>query len=613
MKSKEAIRNKVIRYTNLVWNGDRINNLNPLVHLIIEETCNELFLLDNRLTDIDSTILEKLVNKLSPTGFNYVRPAHGLLFIKPETAQYRLTQESEFFMKNIPDNLREQIIVPPVFTPVTDITLINTSIKHLFFDRTLWSTDDTGEKKVVLHTQNKADYNTLWMQLEYHSDIKRIQDLCLYLDFPHLNDNDDYYEVLSDIKWNCNGKKLQVEQGIPFDSGKVISPIEYDILNYYKKHYWTISDVLHPEDVSTILPPELQNVIDEEAASSIPTGIWLSIKFPSHFRQEDITKVFIVINTFPVVNRRNNEHRVSLDDFSGIMALPSEPGEEFLEIEFVKDSSQNMYNRDDILTTTKKGIYSVEPVRKKDLHDSRIYDYLERFIDTFRSERSVFPNIDEDRIQSVLNSISDILGKENHKQSLNNLNDYAEVARLAINPHLDSASIETKYWTSLAGRLNGLPKGTAMMANKIPALNKSDAVLLTKVDGGRAFYDLESLKAINRFFLVSKGKIVTKFNIVSFCEIEVGKYCNHIDVVRKAKISPGYKEGIINVMEVRLTPKEQYIEYFNQKGVLGDLKIRLSKYSPPHYRYVIKIMEDIKNPDIRNNRPLSLTERINKN
>ncbi|NDV70016.1 hypothetical protein [Dysgonomonas sp. 25] len=612
MKSREAIRNKIIRYANLVWDIPHMNNLNSLVHLIIEETCNELFLLDNRLEDVDSTILEKLVHNLAPIDLNYVRPAHGILFITPEIPQYKLHKESEFLLKEIPDNLKDKVILPPSFTPVSDVTLLNMSVKHLFFDQTLWMCDDSGNKTPIMHTSGKASHNTLWVQFEHHSDIKKLKDFCLYLDFPHLNDNHDYFEILKEASWSCGRKSLQIKSGMPLNSLKNIDSTEQEVLDYYKKRYWTISDMLYLNEDGITLPTELREIMDIEASSSIPSGIWISIKFPSFFQQDDIAKIFVAINAFPVLNRRNNEHRLLLDDFTGITTLPSEPGEEFLGIYDIRDSHQVAYEKDEFITIGKKGVYSVEPIRKKDLNDSRIYDYLERFIDTLQNEKSVFPNIDEEQIQSVLNSISDILDKENHKQDINSLNEYAEVARLRINPHPDAGSVKIEYWTSLAERLNGLSKGTAMMANKISALNKSDAVLLTEVNEGRTFYDIESLKAINRFYLISRGKIVTKYNIISFCEIEVGKYCSDIDVMRKAMVSPRYKEGIINVMEIQLTPKIQHADHFKKKGVLNDLKMRISKQSPPHYRYVIKVMEanDITFED---GFSLSLIQSVNKN
>lgn len=591
MKNREAIRNKILRYASQTWNIQQMNNLNPLIHLLIEETCNELFLLDNKLSDIDSTILEKLVYNLSPTGFNFVRPAHGILHIKPEVPLFNLSREGEFLMKEIPDNLKGQIVVPPSFTPVTDITLINGFVKHLFFDRTLWLADSAGSKTVITHTEHRAGHNTLWIQLEHHTAIKEIKDLCFYLDFPHLNDNHDYYELLNELKWNCGGTELHIQEGISIIPGKKLTPSEQAVLDHYKKRYRTISDKLYINEASVSIPADLQRVLDEEITQSIPKGIWLTIKFPAHFHQEDISKAIIVVNTFPVVNRRYNNHRLSLDEFTGITTLPSEPGEEFLEIETVKDSSGYVYKQDEIVTGKKEGFFSIEPIRKRDLNDSRIYDYLERFIDTLQNEKSVFPDINEEQIQFMLNTVSDILNQENQKQDLNTLNEYAEIAHLVINAQPEINSLEAEYWTSLADRLNGLNKGTAMMANKIPALNKSDAVLLTNVDGGRTFYDLESLKAINRFYLVSRGHVITKYNIISFCEIEVGAYCSHIDVVRKAKISPKFKEGIINVMEVQLTPKTQYINYFKGKSIVNDLKIRLSKQSPPHYRYTIRIMK----------------------
>ncbi len=155
MKSKEAIRKEIIHYINLTWDAKSTVNRNPLVNLMIETICNELYLLENKLTDIDLTVLEKLVKKLAPFGYNYIRPAHSILYVKPSSSVYYLDKKTAFTIKKLSNELKNKEISSVGFTPVTDITLMDISLTHIFQGQTLWSVDTSGSKRVVAHMNRK--------------------------------------------------------------------------------------------------------------------------------------------------------------------------------------------------------------------------------------------------------------------------------------------------------------------------------------------------------------------------------------------------------------------------------------------------------------------------
>lgn len=594
MKSKEAIRNKIIHYANIVWGTKNINNLNSLIHLMIEEVCNELYLLDNKLHDIDTTILEKLVKNLAPSMYNYVRPAHSILHIKPASPVYRLNKNTNFTLKALPHELKSKNIVSVAFTPVIDLTLSDVSITNFFHNQTLWSVDENGAKSILAHSNKKATHNTVWIKLEAGSGVKSFKDLFFYIDFPDLSDNDIYYELLSTIKWSIGDKPLKLKQGLPYDPQSISSTIEGDILDFYEDHYQTIDDVVYLSDIPLVnFPKELSGLLETDIVASIIPGHWFSINFPPHFSQNDIDKMLIMLNAFPVLNRHYNEYKAQEQKLTDVISLPSGIGEEFLEMDMVIDSANIIYLHQDIAENDRRGTYSIEPIRKKAIEDPRISDYLEKLIDVVQDERTSFPEINNEKIVEVLNSISAVQNKETQKTELNELNEYAEVGRFTVNRFESTTAMSIHYWTTHVDKVNGIDKNTALTADKIPDLNKSDAIFITSVSGGKSFFDIESLKAINRFFLTSKDRVLTKHSILSFCRIELGKYIEDIDVVRKAKISPKFKEGIVNVMEIQINPKKEYLEYLNQKGVLKDLLIRLKKRSPNNFNYKVKLMVDL--------------------
>ncbi|MDR1502897.1 MAG: hypothetical protein LBT43_10635 [Prevotella sp.] len=593
MKSKEAIRADVIRYANLIW-GDgearNLNNMNPLVQLMVEEISHELFLLDNKLEEIDYSVLCKLVKRLSPRMYNYVRSSHAILKVVPNIPVCRLEKRSGFILKHLPESIREKGITSVLYTPVTDVSLYKINISHIICNKTIRLLDNSGNHKSIGNITNRVDYNTIWVGLDIDAGIETLENVAFYLDFKHLPDHHLYYDILAESKWSMKDKALKITSGLPVVNGTIPNNAEKEILNFYKDHFITINTKVNISGIKREnLPKDLIGIVNKETAASIPSLYWLSITFPANFLQEDIEKLSIRLNAFPVINRYYNEAELFEKDFDTLVSLSSGIRQEFLNVESVTDASSNIYSNRSKLSG--EGNYEVLPTRRKNMDDLRIVDYLERLVDIIHDERSAFTGIDHDKIVDVLDAVSSIRDDDTQKIELNRLNDQVEVALFSVKPYERVGSVGVSYWTTHAGLLNGIPEGTILMADKIPELTKAEVTLLTETSGGRNLFTLENLKAINNFYLTSKDRILTKYNILSFCRIELGEYIEKVDVVRKAIISHKLKEGIIIVMEIQVTPRPEHIEYFRQKGVFKDLLIRLRQRSPNNFNYRVKLIE----------------------
>lgn len=591
MKTKEAIRNELIRYAGFAWQTRDINRQHPLVQLMIEELCNEVYLLNSKLEDINYSVLEKLVKRLTPSTFGYIRPSHAILHLRPNEPEFILDKRTDFFVKDISPGFQEGGITSIIFTPVVDIRLIKAAITHLFFDNTLWSVNNAGKKEMLLQTDKKAKYNTLWLGLDIDKEVKSLENMAFYMQFPHLNDNHQYYDILSCIRWQANGRPLKVKQGFPLMEGTRLSKVEKEILDFYRDHYQAIENPIRPEEIARQkIPDDLALVVNEELSDAFPPPLhWISITFPPHFKPEDIARMRIRLNAFPAVNRHYNERKFSLQEINSEIALSSDTGEEFLEINSFTDTKENACSCVDIIKNA--GEYSIEPIKKKEINDAGFADHLERLIDRMSEESAAFPQVDKDKVLNVYNSIAAIENEDGHKTVRNWLNEYADVARLTVRPKENITAIDISWWTTYAGRVNGIAEKNILMAHKNSRLNKSEATFLTGVDGGRSFYDFESLKAINRFYMTSHNRILTKHNILNFCKIELGKYMEDVDAVKVIGISHKQKEGLINVMEIRIKPRREHVEYLQKSRILKDLRIRLKQRSPDTFNYRIVLQE----------------------
>ncbi|NDV65221.1 type VI secretion system baseplate subunit TssF [Bacteroides sp. 224] len=588
MKTKEAIAKRILHYIDLSWDVQNINNLPSLVHLMIEAVSHELSLIDNRLEELDMSIADKLVKHLLPPGFNYERPSHSVLKVSTTVPMYQIDKHVEFSFKELPERLKHRFQSKIVFTPATTATVHDIEITHLFCDQTLWSVEK--ERKIMAHSKKRAKYNTIWIGLTTLSQFDTLNNLVFYLDFPHLKDHHLYYEIMSQLKWSIDGEILKSAVGFPIAKHTDVSIIESEVLAYYKDHYQTI---LSPIEFKNIpkrkLPYDLIDIFGEEESSSLPPLYWISVEFPANFEQEDLKKISIAFNAIPVINRRYNTCSIKDVEFGNVISLPSQEKQNFLEIESISDNTGKTYKREDQLH--EKCSYMLETVRQTNVDDPRIIDYLERLADIVQEERSSFPAIDNEKIIHVLNVLSSIQDKDTGRVLQNRLRDLSNSALLSLCPGEEANLITTNYWTTHSELLNEFIQKSGLTANSVPILNKSDAYFLTPLSGGRSFGDSNSLKQISNFYLSSKGRILTKYNILSFCKLELGRYIEKVDVVHKAIISHKLKEGIIIVMEIQITPKTQSTAYFKQKGVLKDFLIRLRRISPANFNYRVVVKE----------------------
>ena len=77
--SKETIKNRMFKRVAALWEIKNIDNLDPVVKLMIEGLAGEIFKLSGEMKNIETRILEKLARALTPANMISVRPAHAIM------------------------------------------------------------------------------------------------------------------------------------------------------------------------------------------------------------------------------------------------------------------------------------------------------------------------------------------------------------------------------------------------------------------------------------------------------------------------------------------------------------------------------------------------------
>lgn len=76
--SKEAIKTRMYRHAMNYWGIKKVENLDPLVKLLLEALSSELFGLSHEIEDSHNRMLDKIANMLTPDTLVHVHPAHGI-------------------------------------------------------------------------------------------------------------------------------------------------------------------------------------------------------------------------------------------------------------------------------------------------------------------------------------------------------------------------------------------------------------------------------------------------------------------------------------------------------------------------------------------------------
>lgn len=582
MVNREIVTKKILDCINQTWELKNLNNLSPLVKLMIENISNELYLLSNKLEDLDISVAQKLVSALAPDQFHYIRPAHTLIQIFTPEPTYTISHHTSFSQKEIGQKKIEDS-ESSSYLPIADLNYHKVDISIRCGHQSIWEVKDRMMYKLYDST-NRMPHNVMWFG--FHADISldKLPSMPVYLSFPHLPDDHPYYDQLDLVKWSYNNNPIKVKQGFPIPENIELYSIVKEIINYYDDHYFSLPPLDLSCSAPSNLPPEIADFFDKEVSTNLPKLRWLKLEFPYNFKDTDVEETMIYFNTIPIINKTAVQMTKSVEELKNPLLLKDlYSGEQFLHMASVIDDLGNEYHIGNNINN--KYTYTLENNFHE--HNSKgILGHLERLSDLLSTQRSVFPQINNEQLHEALQEITKLSNK-NSGQLLDSRMDTI----LHLNPDENAKTVDIKFYTTGLGKGSLVDANAVLMSGKDQLLSKVPSFCVRNSIPGRDFSSISNLKSINNFYISAKDRIITKYNIISFCRLEVGEFASSIDVKHKVVASPHIKQGLVNVMEIIITPKHFFRSYFKSSFAIKDLLIRLKKRSPNHYNYQIRIVD----------------------
>lgn len=597
--NKEQIRDRILKNAATSWGVRKTVNFDPVVKIMFEGMANEIYMLGQDFTAIETRLLEKMAQILTPGILTAPFPAHGVMHALPLEKTYLLTKESGVYYENetLTRNLQTGNLP---FYPACNVRLHNADVKYMVCEDRLYQVDHTLEKTMIARANKKIPHNLVWIALTVDDRINNLRNFSFYIDFPDMADNYEYLYLLPCTQWSVKGRPITLQRGIIreeerptnrafafFSDYDSINIIDKEIVNIYNNRFLTVTGDMPLEETDREkMPEELKTYFNNETAGKMEDMIWVQILFPPHFTGEILEKLQLGTNVVPVENKLLHEHVVAIGETFGVIPLQTGNHELLLSVHSVRDADGKSYH--ELQYDGQNGTYSL---RKGgcERFDSRsakeMLAYLQELLD---NETKAFSAVSSAKIQSMITQMEQLMAQM--KQTTDNMNEFREVpAYLMIDKFKGKGMITVKYWTTNCELGNDVQAGVSLQPNTDTYLDPKALALVATTYGGRQEPKNRERIDLYKYSLSTHGRILTNNDIAAFCKKELGELLEHTEIRNGVEISRMPKEGLIRTKEIHLTLTARIDDRLQEERVKGDLKIKLEASSPDTFRYRIFI------------------------
>lgn len=621
--SKEMIAARMFRHSVRYWELKEtdIDNLDPLVRLLVEACAVELYRVSNEINSAQEHMLEKIARLLTPDVYTAPKPAHAIVHgraLEGEAQVYPLMQF--FHQKKVASkpNGPFDTNIDVYFSPAGNYKVVDGDITIIAAATDLCTVNKSQFKEIAFKTANNIELepNTLWLGLDLSYQVTDITGVSLFFDLknhpakrqllPLLHYSTLYVNgVQVDTQaglWNPNLKVPYLDSFTEFDEFNLNQTIERYTNSYYDDQFITIINAeklsLETEKFPTIFAEYFS---DKDLGKLQKKLLWIKVQLMPEFDSEVLEDLSVSINSFPVVNRYINETRYRLQNDFNIIPLLST--EQFLSLETVEgsdggdDKNANKYtnlpfdNKSDIRS---KGTYTLRTGDVERFDSRNATEYLNYLLELLRDESSAFAAFGQDFVASLIKDFKQNIAQLEQKIKQNITSLYKEPTYLLINPRKEGETIFVNFWTTNGEMGNLIRAGSKLELYQGEELQPESLIMVTGSSGGSNKLNKTELLNAYKNTLITRGRIVTLEDVKSFCRMTLGEKAKSIYVKKGVAIGILPNEGLINVIEILITPNGNANDEGEWNELTRDLQKKLEQQSTVTSNYRIGINKLLK-------------------
>ncbi|MFD1258008.1 hypothetical protein ACFQ3S_14460 [Mucilaginibacter terrae] len=607
--TKEDIRTRMLRNAMDYWGTTNINDIDPMVRLLVEALSTELFNVSNDVKNLENRVLSKISRILASDYLTSALPAHAVLKGQPVETQETVTINNHFFYKRQSSAETSRSEDNDVFfSPAGEVNLFNSSIRYTCTGIHLYEYDDAMRRNTVLTASSKLNVepNTLWLGIDCAPALNNLQNLALFFEWSDYAANDDFYKLLFVVKCYANNEEIETLPGLiykedlnagnrpVFYEQDVINLITRDIKEYYNNRFISITDS-KLTDISgyrQTFPDAFTDMFNPAELSRLQSCVWLKLSFPAAISPGIIDDLQVSLNCFPVLNRKRHEHKYRLRDVNNIIPIKVSKKEHFLSVKEVHDDRNVFYSEIPYTQATQnfEGSYSIRNGGAERFDSRNARQTIDYLLELLRDEKAAFASYGTDFLNSVLKTLEQNLALIEKKTRMAE-DGHEPFNYLIVKPSSKATMLYLQYWTTLANAANNIRRGARLQQFETLKIKADSLRLMTSTIGGRDSLGATERVQAYKYGLTTKDRIVTQADLISFCFYELGNKVTDVKIGKGLVVSSNPKEGFKKTVDVYLKPADEVklsVEEWDTLLTLLESKLISRSVINSNYRLFVK-------------------------
>lgn len=574
LSSKDRIKRNLLDKAKQMWNISNIDDMDPLVKLLIDSLSFELSKVGQSIMASNSKILETLASLLVPGENLLASPAHAVMKVLPLESNVTLDPKNQFYL---PNGLKRatlgKIQGDLYFSTINEVPLINAQVKWMASERSLSEIMDGIYREQFANNRIGKQFpdGEIWLGIEQFGHSQMVNEFEFYLDLQGDYDLNELLRFNEQITFEIikpNGEVLKLENvEKKFDIEEAAlerKELATDIIAYYKNRFVVRSTGEEALKVGNELfsdyPAIFKEYYDEETLNMINTPcLWMRVQFPEKYNRKLLQSLKLFLNCFVVINKRMIQYFHNINRSGTILPLETLIGEHFLSVGKMTDQKDKAYNNLPSVNfkSGQKGNYKIYYGGLESFDVRKGMLMLEQLTYKVREEGNAFSSMAQDTILIHLKDLYDNLEVLENKMARVQSNDESSFNTYILTfPEDDTEWIEYEYWTTNADLANGLEIGTELQQYRFASLLHPTSIrLVTATLGGKeAPKGAEKINEL-RHLVLAKNRLVSGKDIDNYIEKEMGHLLNKVEIKPGVHIHPDKKKGLIRVTDILLHPK----------------------------------------------------------
>jgi len=572
--SREEVKERLLRTAADAWGmpGIRTGQVDPVVDLLFGALALEIERVGHAIHDSDARVFERIAKYLLPEVFTLAEPAHAVAKLHPEKRLTATRYDEMTFERTVrrKENMNRPETHEYCFSVAGDVNLCGTRIVcRALADGIEVPNGTRWTPAAALPFAIGPQVMYLGLQGEFaENEVVR-----LYLDWPGQAARERCLMALSRITVHDTASTplhtgVGLAQSEP-DKGNIGRPEVSVLLEKWVRAFYNDRFLRIEAGQLTAPPPDGFIPAVQQAGVPDPATVrWIRLDFPSDISPQLIREAMVLDHCVPLVNRRLEkaiyrlQHEINIKrldangSFLGMEKAESNQGQVYAEV----PSAEQVDNT--------AGSFTIRHGTTARFDERNGSELLQHAVDLVREESQAFASLDMATTVSDLRAIGQALSRIERR--LQEAKAGKAHTYVAIRPFGRTETAHLHYWTTDGTTANGIPAGTHLRSKQQSLAARGPVQLVTATTGAREQRSQKELIQQYRAAVLSRGRIVTRRDIIEHCRMVCGMRLRTVTVEEGVMLSPHNAKGLVRCLDVVLVFDErsastEEIGYFRER------------------------------------------------